>query len=69
MNLFVELSIANKFLELYKESSEEWSNKAGELEGVMKALEMHLNQVEDDYKDRIEKEVFAKKKFERKKTS
>ena len=43
-----ELSIANKLAELYKESSEEWSNKIGELERVIKALEMHLGQVEDD---------------------
>lgn len=30
----------NKLVELYKESSEEWSRKAGELEGVIKALEV-----------------------------
>ncbi|XWS27642.1 hypothetical protein CRYUN_Cryun26dG0135800 [Craigia yunnanensis] len=60
-----ELSIANKLAELYKESSEEWSKKAGELEGAIKALEMHLGQVEDDYKDRLEREVSAKKQFER----
>ncbi|XP_022717640.1 nuclear-pore anchor [Durio zibethinus] len=60
-----ELSIANKLVELHKESSEEWSKKAGELEGAIKALEMHLGQVEDDYKDRLDKEVSAKKQFER----
>ncbi|XWS16718.1 hypothetical protein CRYUN_Cryun33cG0001800 [Craigia yunnanensis] len=60
-----ELSIANKLVELYKESSEERSKKARELEGAIKALEMHLSQVEDDYKDRLEKEVSAKKQFER----
>ncbi|KAH0876245.1 hypothetical protein HID58_073607 [Brassica napus] len=37
-----ELSTANKLVELYKESSEEWSRKAGELEGVVKALEASL---------------------------
>lgn len=31
----------NKLVELYKESSEEWSKKAGELEGVIKALEVN----------------------------
>jgi hypothetical protein len=29
-----------KLVELHKESSEEWSKKAGELEGVIKALEV-----------------------------
>ncbi|XP_021299554.1 nuclear-pore anchor isoform X2 [Herrania umbratica] len=60
-----ELSTANKLVELYKESSEEWSKKAGELEGVIKALEMHLIQVENNYKDRLEKEVSARKQFEK----
>ncbi|PPD74337.1 hypothetical protein GOBAR_DD28735 [Gossypium barbadense] len=60
-----ELSIANKLVELYKESSEEWSKKAGELEGAIKALEMHLGQVQDDYKDRLEKEASAKKQVEK----
>ncbi|XVF77755.1 hypothetical protein PTKIN_Ptkin14bG0072200 [Pterospermum kingtungense] len=60
-----ELSIANRLVELHKESSEEWSKKAGELEGAIKALEMHLRQVEDDYKDRLEKEVSSRKQFER----
>jgi nucleoprotein TPR len=32
-----------KLADLHKESSEEWSKKAGELEGVIKALEViHL---------------------------
>lgn len=31
-----------KLAELHKESSEEWSKKAGELEGVIKALEVSL---------------------------
>jgi hypothetical protein len=29
-----------KLVDLHKESSEEWSRKAGELEGVIKALEV-----------------------------
>lgn len=32
----------NKLVELYKECSEEWSRKAGELEGVIKALEVRI---------------------------
>ncbi|KAK8562277.1 hypothetical protein V6N12_010361 [Hibiscus sabdariffa] len=60
-----ELSIANKLVDLYKESSEEWSRKAGELEGAIKALEMQLGQVQDDYKDRLEKEISAKKQVEK----
>ncbi|KAJ8761339.1 hypothetical protein K2173_001395 [Erythroxylum novogranatense] len=60
-----ELSTVNKLVELYKESSEEWSRKAGELEGVIKALESHLSQVENDYKERLEKEVSARKQLEK----
>ncbi|KAL5746674.1 hypothetical protein ACOSP7_027820 [Xanthoceras sorbifolium] len=60
-----ELSTVNKLVELYKESSEEWSRKAGELEGVIKALEIHLNQVENDYKERLEKEESMRKQFEK----
>lgn len=30
----------HKLVELYKENSEEWSGKARELEGVIKALEV-----------------------------
>lgn len=84
----------NKLVELYKESSEEWSKKAGELEGVIKALEVkftlpcfyflffimyfgflllfmyaimqtHLNQVEHDYKERLEMELSARNQFEK----
>lgn len=29
-----------KLVELYKESADEWSKKSGELEGVIKALEV-----------------------------
>ncbi|KAK3218786.1 hypothetical protein Dsin_012756 [Dipteronia sinensis] len=60
-----ELSTVNKLVELYKESSEEWSQKAGELEGVIKALEIHLSQVENDYKQRLEKEESTRKQFEK----
>nr|BAO49711.1 nuclear pore complex protein TPRa [Nicotiana benthamiana] len=59
-----EIATLNKLVELYKESSEEWSKKAGELEGVIKALESHGNQIENDYKERLEKEVSAKKELE-----
>ncbi|XP_009104537.1 nuclear-pore anchor [Brassica rapa] len=60
-----ELLTANKLVELYKESSEEWSRKAGELEGVIKALEARLNQVESGYKDRLEKEMSTNQKLEK----
>ncbi|KAL2524161.1 Nuclear-pore anchor [Abeliophyllum distichum] len=59
-----EISTVTKLVELYKESSEEWSKKAGELEGVIKALETHLNQVENNYKEKLEKEVSARKEVE-----
>ncbi|KAF8412623.1 hypothetical protein HHK36_000592 [Tetracentron sinense] len=54
-----------KLVELYKESSGEWSRKAGELEGVIKALETHLSQVENDYKEKVGKEISARKEFEK----
>lgn len=60
-----EISTVTKLVDLYKESSEEWSKKAGELEGVIKALETHLNQVESEYKDKLEKEVSARKELEK----
>lgn len=31
-----------RLVDLYKESSEEWSKKAGELEGVIRALEVRF---------------------------
>ncbi|XP_019163662.1 PREDICTED: nuclear-pore anchor-like [Ipomoea nil] len=37
-----KISTLNKLVELYKESSEEWSKKVGELESVIKALEVSL---------------------------
>ncbi|XP_051192619.1 nuclear-pore anchor isoform X1 [Lolium perenne] len=58
--LGTELSTVMKLADLHKESSDEWSKKAGELEGVIKALETHLTQVEDDYKEKLEKETLAK---------
>ncbi|KAF3668086.1 hypothetical protein T459_16631 [Capsicum annuum] len=58
-----EIATLNKLVELYKESFEEWSKKAGELEGVIKALETHGNQTENDYKEKLEKEVSAKKEL------
>ncbi|PON79571.1 Nucleoprotein TPR/MLP [Trema orientale] len=63
--LSAELSTVNKLVELYKESSEEWSKKAGDLEGVIKALETHLGQVQNDYKERLEREVSARQQFEK----
>ncbi|PSR92585.1 Nuclear-pore anchor like [Actinidia chinensis var. chinensis] len=60
-----EISTVTKLVELYKESSEEWSKKAGELEGVIRALETHSSQVENDCKERLEKEISAKKEFEK----
>ncbi|KAH0874460.1 hypothetical protein HID58_071822 [Brassica napus] len=60
-----ELLTANKLVELYKESSEEWSRKAGELEGVIKALEARLSQVESGYKHRLEKEMSTNQKLEK----
>ncbi|KAJ4836929.1 hypothetical protein Tsubulata_022036 [Turnera subulata] len=63
--LSAELSTVNKLVDLYKENSEEWSRKAGELEGVIKALETHLHQVENDYKGKLESEVSARKQLEK----
>ncbi|XP_058722838.1 nuclear-pore anchor-like isoform X2 [Vicia villosa] len=63
--LSTELSTVNKLNELYKESSEELSRKAADLEGAIKAMESHLKQVEDDYKDRLEKEFSVRKQFEK----
>ncbi|KAG5549723.1 hypothetical protein RHGRI_014880 [Rhododendron griersonianum] len=110
-----EISTVTKLVDLYKESSEEWSKKAGELEGVIRALEVrftsanllhrimyllpvimtsvtksaaytvcflrcyaldvaiitadsfvtHFSQVENDYKERLEKEISATKEFQK----
>ncbi|XP_071691063.1 nuclear-pore anchor [Rutidosis leptorrhynchoides] len=63
--LSAELSTVNKLVELYKESSEEWSKKAGELEGVIKALETHSSQVEKDYKERLDRETSIRTEYEK----
>ncbi|KAG2653926.1 nuclear-pore anchor-like isoform X2 [Panicum virgatum] len=63
--LGAELSTVMKLAELHKESSEEWSKKAGELEGVIKALETHLTQVEDEYKEKLEKEILSRRDLEK----
>ncbi|CAL5055819.1 unnamed protein product [Urochloa decumbens] len=63
--LAAELSTVMKLAELHKESSEEWSKKAGELEGVIKALETHLTQVEDEYKEKLEKEALSRRDLEK----
>ncbi|KAF6136667.1 hypothetical protein GIB67_016123 [Kingdonia uniflora] len=64
-HLSAEISTVTKLVELYKESSEEWSRKAGDLEGVIKALETHLSQVESDYKQKLEKEISVRKEIEK----
>ncbi|WVZ01618.1 hypothetical protein V8G54_027687 [Vigna mungo] len=63
--LSAELSTVNKLNELYKESSKELSKKATDLEGVIKALESDLKQVEDHYKGELEKELSARKQVEK----
>ncbi|CAD6249540.1 unnamed protein product [Miscanthus lutarioriparius] len=63
--LGAELSTVMRLAELHKESSEEWSKKAGELEGVIKALETHLTQVEDEYKEKLEKESLSRRDLEK----
>ncbi|CAN0901754.1 Nuclear-pore anchor [Linum grandiflorum] len=60
-----ELTTANKLVELYKQSSEEWSQKAGELEGVIKALEKRLSELDTDYKVRLEEEISSRRKLEK----
>lgn len=61
----LEVETASKLAELYKQSSEEWSKKAVDLEGVIKALEVHLNQVETDLTERLQKEVGGRKDSEK----
>ncbi|CAN1263026.1 Nuclear-pore anchor [Linum perenne] len=63
--LSAELSTANKLVELYKQSSEEWSRKAGELEGVIRALEKRSIELESDYKERLEKEIVSRSELEK----
>ncbi|KAL2641779.1 hypothetical protein R1flu_009366 [Riccia fluitans] len=59
-HLSTEITTATKLADLYKQSTEEWSNKSSELEGVIKALETHLNQVESEYRDKLENETKAR---------
>ncbi|KAI3414928.1 TPR_MLP1_2 domain-containing protein [Psidium guajava] len=63
--LQAEISTVNRLVELYKESSDEWSRKAGELEGVIKALETHLAQVENNYKEKLEEELSTRRQLEK----
>ncbi|KAG6479091.1 hypothetical protein ZIOFF_062550 [Zingiber officinale] len=63
--LISELATVRKLAELHKERSEEWSKKSGELEGVIKALESHLSQHENEYKDKLEKESSLRKNIEK----
>ncbi|WVZ73803.1 hypothetical protein U9M48_022072 [Paspalum notatum var. saurae] len=63
--LGAELSTVMKLAKLHKESSELWSKKAEELEGVIKALETHLTQVEDEYKEKLEKETLSRRDHEK----
>ncbi|XP_031477595.1 nuclear-pore anchor isoform X2 [Nymphaea colorata] len=60
-----EIATATKLVELYKESTEEWSKKAAELEGVIKALETHLSQVEDEFKEKLNQQVSEKNGLEK----
>ncbi|XP_042438080.1 nuclear-pore anchor-like [Zingiber officinale] len=63
--LISELATVRKLAELHKERSEEWSKKSGELEGVIKAFESHLSQLENEYKDKLEKESSLRKNIEK----
>ncbi|KAF3793360.1 hypothetical protein EJ110_NYTH09310, partial [Nymphaea thermarum] len=60
-----EIATATKLVELYKESTEEWSKKAAELEGVIKALETHLSQVEDEFKEKLNQQISEKNGLEK----
>ncbi|CAM6082332.1 unnamed protein product [Calypogeia fissa] len=51
---------ATKLADLYKQSFDDWSNKSNELEGVVKAIETHLNQVESDYRKKLDQEIQAR---------
>ncbi|BBN02351.1 nucleoprotein TPR [Marchantia polymorpha subsp. ruderalis] len=59
-HLSTEITTATKLADLYKQSSDEWSRKSNELEGVIKALETHLNQVEAEYREKLDKEIQAR---------
>jgi nucleoprotein TPR len=58
-----EISTATKLVELYKQSSDEWSQKSHDLEAVIKALEAHLNEVEAAYKEKLDDEMKAREKL------
>ncbi|CAK9858328.1 unnamed protein product [Sphagnum jensenii] len=60
-----EISTATKLVELYKQSSDEWSHKSHDLEAAIKALEAHLNEVEGEYKEKLDVEVKAREKTAR----
>eukprot|EP00850_Spirogloea_muscicola_P002409 SM000009S23538 [mRNA] locus=s9:661826:679755:+ [translate_table: standard] len=44
---FAEIVLAKKLADLYKASAEDANNKATELEGVVKAMEVHIKQLEE----------------------
>ncbi|KAH9575892.1 hypothetical protein CY35_01G134800 [Sphagnum magellanicum] len=60
-----EISTATKLVELYKQSSDEWSHKSHDLEAAIKALEAHLNEVEGEYKEKLDVKVKAQEKTAR----
>ncbi|CAM6020254.1 unnamed protein product [Sphagnum balticum] len=60
-----EISTATKLVELYKQSSDEWSHKSHDLEAAIKALEAHLNEMEGEYKEKLDVEVKAQAKTAR----
>lgn len=62
-HLSAEVATACKLADLHKQSSEESRQKANELDGVIKALETHLNQVEADYKDKLQKEYSTREEL------
>ncbi|CAI5506783.1 unnamed protein product, partial [Closterium sp. Naga37s-1] len=51
--LAAELETAKKLVELYKESAAEAGERAADLKGVVKSLEDHLKQVEDEGESRF----------------
>jgi nucleoprotein TPR len=59
------LEQATKLVELYKQSSDEWSHKSHDLEAAIKALEAHLNEVEGEYKEKLDVKVKAQEKTAR----
>ncbi|CAI5462690.1 unnamed protein product, partial [Closterium sp. Yama58-4] len=51
--LAAELETAKKLVELYKESAAEAGERAADLKGVVKSLEDHLKQVEEEGENRV----------------